>query len=181
MARKPTPAIDRFSKLWELDQKSGCWLWIGCKGLGGYGYFDRKGAHRFSYEHYKGPIHDGLWVLHSCDTRMCVNPDHLHLGTNSDNIREAVARGRHKSGLGYVRSPDHLAEIVRRNVSRTGLGNMKFVGSNHPNSKLTENNVANIRHMLSIGETISSIAKSFGVSHRSIRFIKNNVTWKHVT
>ena len=80
---------------------SGCWIWIGSTGNSGYGktrfnHSDDLLAHRVSYLGFKGEIPQGMCVLHSCDTRTCVNPQHLFLGTHSDNSKDMVAKGRHK-------------------------------------------------------------------------------------
>ena len=58
----------------------------------------QKLAHRLMFELTRGPIGPRLFVLHSCDTRACVNPDHLHLGTAADNAREAGERQRMPRG-----------------------------------------------------------------------------------
>lgn len=55
-------------------------------------------AHRASYKFYRGPIPDGLWVLHRCDVRCCINPDHLWLGTHQDNVDDMMAKGRKPIG-----------------------------------------------------------------------------------
>lgn len=79
--------------------ENGCWIWSGKKcSSGRYGYFYRgKGmqmAHRASYEKFKGKIGRGLFVCHTCDNGLCINPDHLFLGTNSDNMKDAFSKGR---------------------------------------------------------------------------------------
>lgn len=81
-----------------------CWLWDGRLNERGYGSFrlhnQHISAHRAAYLLFKGPICGGLHVLHSCDVRHCVNPDHLRLGTHLENMREMVAKGRHVAPRG---------------------------------------------------------------------------------
>lgn len=76
----------------EYDTNGGCWLW---PVSAGYGQFKGKRAHRLSYEAFKGPIPDGLFVCHKCDVPACCNPDHLFVGTASDNSLDMVKKGRH--------------------------------------------------------------------------------------
>lgn len=81
----------------------GCHYWIGAISI--YrdirGHFSFKGrnnlAHRVAYEIYKGSVPDKLQVLHTCDNTICVNPDHLYIGTQKDNMRDMMRKGRHKS------------------------------------------------------------------------------------
>ena len=89
---------ERFLKY--VEKTDTCWIWIGCKSAG-YGAFrvNRKNirAHRFSYELYKGKIPSKLLVCHSCDNPICVNPSHLWLGTNLDNQKDCIKKGRRNS------------------------------------------------------------------------------------
>lgn len=81
----------------------GCHLWAGKFGRHGYGLTSVDGrfmnAHRAAWIAERGPIPDGLWVLHRCDVRACVNIAHLFLGTPSDNVQDMIAKGRGASGL----------------------------------------------------------------------------------
>jgi HNH endonuclease len=92
-------------RFWSKTRKTnGCWLWIGAKNAAGYGKVfwnkdtERRSvltdAHRTSWLLHFGPIPDGCYVCHACDTPSCVNPQHLWLGTNSDNILDAIRKGR---------------------------------------------------------------------------------------
>ncbi len=82
-----------------------CWMWIGNKGSGNYGYirYENKvrSAHRLSYEAFVESIPEGLCVLHKCDNTLCVNPNHLFLGTQQDNIRDRENKNRGRRGKHY--------------------------------------------------------------------------------
>lgn len=89
------------------EPNSGCWLWMGnLADKRGYGLvsvrsgdkYIRIGAHRFSWQLHKGPIPKGILVCHHCDVPSCVNPDHLFLGTHSDNTKDAHSKGRMDAG-----------------------------------------------------------------------------------
>lgn len=94
------PLKDRFDEK-VRKAPSGCWLWVGYRMQHGYGTIglgrvvDGKAtAHRVAYELYVGPIPPGMYVLHRCDNRACVRPDHLFLGTQQDNVDDMHSKGR---------------------------------------------------------------------------------------
>jgi hypothetical protein len=85
--------------------ESGCWLWTRAVNQDGYGRVSARGkylsAHRVSYEVFKGEIPAGQYVLHACDTPGCVNPAHLRIGAQSDNMADCISKGRHKGGRSH--------------------------------------------------------------------------------
>lgn len=89
----------RFDAKYVPIPEVGCWIWTGAVNCErGYGYFLFDGkprlAHRASWAMHKGQIPDGMNVLHRCDIPSCVNPNHLFLGTLSDNMQDCAAKGR---------------------------------------------------------------------------------------
>ncbi len=133
-----TPAADRF---WPLVERTpGCWLWTGARYPRGYGNFNVHGrgrpAHRVAWELTHGPIPDGRLVCHACDNPGCVRPDHLFLGTQSDNMCDMAAKGRHA----YPR------------------------GEDHPQARLSNADRAEIRRLYAAGAiSQAAIAERFGV------------------
>jgi hypothetical protein len=143
-----------FSKL--KRHESGCLVWTAARHNKGYGEFVlrtgvKKRVHRLVWEIMNGPIPKGLQVLHTCDNPPCCEPTHLFLGTNLDNQRDMRAKGRDSKPPVYHRA-------------------------NHPNAKLTEADVAEIRDLLK-SETQASIATRFGVCPSTIGYIKRGDTW----
>lgn len=143
---KQIPLILRFEKQYIPEPNSGCWLWLGALDIGGYGYMGRgrrsgrsEHAHRIAWKLFKGPILEGLSVLHHCDNRICVNPDHLFLGTQADNM------------------------IDMRNKGRGSRPPIKP----HKNN-LTITDIHNIRYRRANGETLQQLTEAYSVSRQTI-------------
>lgn len=93
-----TPVKDRLLNRIKIDSATDCWIWQGGRNNVGYGMMrgeeKMQTAHRISYEEHKGDIPKGMCVLHNCDNPLCVNPDHLRLGTHKENTQDMIRRGR---------------------------------------------------------------------------------------
>lgn len=147
------PRFDRF-----VDRSGGpdaCWPWLGFRNRKGYGKFDGgplgQYAPRVALALDGRPVEDGRQACHHCDNPPCVNPRHLYSGTQLDNSRDAVARGR----TAHNRLPGEL----------------------HPNSKLTATAVVAIRTQLAAGATQRQVATAFAVSQSAISSIARGRSW----
>jgi hypothetical protein len=117
------PISERF---WEKVAKGdGCWEWQAFRLKSGYGWFGgAEGTdltHRVAWRLERGPIPDGMFVLHHCDNRACVRPDHLFLGDHAANMRDMVAKGRGRAGprqthclRGHERKPENMKGGTRQ-------------------------------------------------------------------
>lgn len=154
--RVPKNPKERFECNVEYEPNTGCWLWNSTLNLYGYGTYYANNrpymAHRYSYELYRGSIDEELVVRHTCDTPQCVNPSHLILGTQQDNIDDRQNRGRQKVAVGE----DY----------------------GWPHTKLTEEQVLDIRSR--VGQGQRSMAREFNVSQTCIRLILIGKNWKHL-
>ena len=136
----------------------GCWYWLGDKTKGGYGRIWQHGvgntvAHRVSYTLTRGPIPDGKILMHTCDNRACVRPDHLVVGTDQENSDD-----KHRKGRGWVP-----------------------VGERQWQAKLTEDSVREIRKLYATGDyRQQELGEMFGVEQTVISCVVLRKTWKHV-
>ena len=120
---------ERFDAKWIPEPMSGCWLWTGAVLSAGYGLMRgrRPGnilAHRVSWELAHGPIPEDQYVLHRCDVPSCVNPNHLFLGTQKDNMADCVKKGRIMSGERHGR-----AKLTDKQIERMWW--MRSLGFTH--------------------------------------------------
>lgn len=148
--------VDRF---WAKVEKSGggqaCWPWTASRTKKGYGKASAAGggwdlAHRVSWLLAKGSIPRGMHVLHRCDNRACVNPRHLFLGTNDDNIADMLKKKRHQHG------------------------------EHHYDAKLTDRRVRAIRRAVAAGAIQAAQARKYGVCNMTINRIVHRKIWKHI-
>jgi len=176
-----------------------CWLWQGAIGSTGYGHFYLGnrclGAHRYAYELASGPLPKGRFVCHSCDTRACVNPQHVWLGTAADNTHDAQSKDRLATGerhgsrthperlergdRHYARRRPHLLARGANHGTRTQAERLQR-GEQRDNATLTEESVRAIRHAAVQGESQPSLAQRCGVSQARIWAVIHRKAWKHV-
>lgn len=134
-----------------------CWVWTASlkNGYGEIWHVDKRHyAHRLSWFLEHGEWPDPLCVLHKCDNRQCVRPDHLFLGTKGDNNRDTVCKGRHKGGG----PPGELCGA----------------------SKLTEQTVLAIREGYQEGCSQRALARQHNTSKSAVGAIVRRETWRHI-
>lgn len=125
---------EQFDLKWIPEPYSGCWLWTGAVTGSGYGAFRKESVHRFSFRIHKSNIPMGSQVLHKCDTPLCVNPDHLFLGTQKDNITDCQSKGRNvrRSNHGMAKLNDaKVCEIRKSGLTNAALAREFGVGIRH--------------------------------------------------
>jgi HNH endonuclease len=141
----------------KVEKKEGCWEWTAARLLNGYGVVALGKcmwlAHRASWLLHYGEIPQGMLVLHHCDNRGCVRPDHLFLGTNQDNVRDMLSKGRQIKAQPKLR------------------------GENHRDAKLTWKQVTEARRLHSQGRSIHSLARQYAVSKPAMSAIIRHRTW----
>lgn len=135
---------------------TGCWIWIGAKKPNGYGNFYLGGrylpAHRAAYLIYLGDIPEGHYICHRCDNPACVNPDHLFIGTPTENQQDMKWKGRAK-GISAGREQ-------------------------HPNAKLSETDILSIRRLRRSGWSLKDIAERHGITASNVSYICAGKSWR---
>lgn len=149
-------------RFWAKVRKSrGCWLWTGSRNRKGYGRFMWRGrvrwAHRLAYVDAHGTLDPNLLVCHHCDTPACVRPDHLFQGTQIDNKRDSMRKGR-----AYFAT------------------NWRGGGETHPRARLTARQVRQIRRLVDEGFPYSAIATVFACTYANIYSIARHINWRSV-
>jgi hypothetical protein len=153
--------INNFWNKVGKDSSNDCWPWTGAIHNPGYGkasigHQKSIGAHRVSYILAYGQIPDGLFVCHRCDNRACVNPNHLFLGTPSDNTHDMDTKGRRIT-------PDHH-------------------GENNPAAKINSEIAQIIRKRYNAGGvTMKQLGKEFGITGAQVRHIVRGFHWSTVS
>lgn len=150
--------------LQKVEKTDSCWIWKGSKFINGYGEIrlpkgNVTGAHRISWILFNGPIPKGMHVCHKCDNRLCVNPEHLFLGTPKENYDDMVKKGR---------------------KPRQPRGEHYSIGSTNPRAKIDEAQAIDIRNQFESGIAIDQLAEKFNLTKTNIRLIINRKTWKHI-
>jgi hypothetical protein len=205
--------IERFKSNILEPIFTSCMLWLGPKDVKGYGavFFRRNGkfikyfAHRISYHLSNGPVPTDKCVCHSCDNPLCVNPNHLWLGTLSENSMDRVRKGRsfkatsamphailnEAMAIAILKDPRPQKSIAKEySISRENVGSIKlgktwkYLPRNllvkpgpRSNRKLTPESVLRIR---SDPRSYSEISKSFGIAASHVLKIKKHRKWKHL-
>lgn len=148
--------LERFMKRVAVGKPDECWEWTASRKKNWYGNWrgvdgKTEGAHRSAWRLMRGPVPGGLFVLHRCDNPICVNPCHLFLGTQGDNLGDMHQKGR--------------------------AGTKARKGQKHGMSKLTDEQA---KQIMESKLSPKELAEKFGVSRSAIYHIREGYTWKHL-
>lgn len=182
----PAHKIPLEIRFWRnVNKTETCWLWTGYKGADGYGriYVAPKvcRAPRVSYEMHVGPIPDGLFVCHHCDTPACIRPDHLFLGDCAANMADMWRKGRYKTGDAHWThiKPECLSKGETHHAKRRPETVVR--GEKHGGAKLNEAKVREIRRLYADeGIGLSELGRRYGVTPQLIQHVVRRTAWRHV-
>jgi hypothetical protein len=145
---------DRISKY--VEKTNSCWLWTRGKNAKGYGICSEGLVHRAVYKMTFGSIPDGAYVLHKCDVRNCCNPDHLYAGSQKDNMRDMIERGR------------------------TGNRRGQPKGEAHSMAKIKQSDAEAIIEAAYSGVSATVLSEKYGVGRNQIARIVSGERWPHL-
>jgi transposase len=174
----------------------GCWEWQRGRHRQGYGQFTNKAgktvlAHRVSYEHFCGPIPVGIKVCHECDNPACINPVHLFLGTQLQNMADCAAKGRRlkawskeerETAVEMRKNGVPLCDVAKHfNVSEATVARNIKIGKGrslkHGKAKLSISQIEGVRSDEKAGITRRELTKKYGVSRSTINKIITGRSW----
>lgn len=194
--------LKRFLKYVDkTSSEKNCWLWTGLKNKKGYGSIwildSMCLAHRVSYKLFIAEIPEKLNVLHKCDVTSCVNPEHLFLGSQNDNVQDMVSKGRANKATGdrngsrrhREKRPSkekHWTHVYPELVAKGDKNGSKLHpeklkrGEQVNTAKLTDSDVIKIRQLYFKGINLQTLSAQFNVTATNIACIVKYKTWKHV-
>ena len=153
------PSVEE--RFWRRVKKTdGCWEWQGSRHPNGHGYFSAGRAsvgyaHRAAWEFVHGPIPFGLFVCHHCDNPPCVRPDHLFLGTQNDNVQDAVSKGRMSRGESH-----HAAKLTEAAVREIRVAEVGWTQSRQSLAR--------------------ALAPRYGVTSFAVKAVLQRNRWRHI-
>lgn len=206
--------LQKFELKYIPEPNSGCWLWIGAvlpSGYGKMGIYGRTiGAHRISFELFRGEIPNGLHICHRCDNPCCVNPDHLFAGTRQDNMQDCIAKGRFnacpqngilaaaekknlksrlvcESHMGDNRRRSFNGKVycllcrIRRDQARTRRLTEANAVIGASRAKLSEAEAATIKYECNfLGKSITEMASRYQIAPTTARRVCAGRSWAHL-
>ena len=195
MAISTLSLAERFFKyVQKSDSPEGCWVWTGGKAGAGYGKLSHNKrsiyAHRFSYQHFIGDIPENLFVCHRCDNPACVNPQHLFLGTQKDNMQDMSRKGRQVFQVHPEKAPRGDLNGTRKHPESRPRGDkhhFKLYPEDHANGERVHTaklNTAKVREIrlryAKGGASYEALGREYGITKSTVGRIVHRKYWKHV-